>query len=60
MPAAMRTLCARFSRSGPRLGGLGLEALTAADVTAFVLASCPGKARGPVKLTVTAPIGTQA
>jgi integrase/recombinase XerD len=35
-------------------GGLELAGLTAADVTAFVLAACPGRAVGPAKLTVTA------
>lgn len=35
-------------------GGLELAGLTAADVTAFVLAACPGRAIGPAKLTVTA------
>jgi integrase/recombinase XerD len=37
-----------------RAGGLGLEDLTAAEVTAFVLAACPGRAKGSAKLTVTA------
>jgi site-specific recombinase XerC len=40
------------SRLGP--GGPGLEGLTAADVTAFVVASCPGMAKGSAKMTVTA------
>jgi site-specific recombinase XerD len=35
-------------------GGPGLQGLTAADVTAFVVASCPGKPKGSAKLTVTA------
>ncbi len=35
-------------------GGLGLERLTAAEVCAFVVARCPGQARGSAKLTVTA------
>jgi len=35
-------------------GGLCLERLTAADVTAFVVGRCPGQARGSAKLTVTA------
>lgn len=35
-------------------GGPGLEGLTAADVTAFVVVSCPGKPKGSAKLTVTA------
>jgi integrase/recombinase XerD len=34
-------------------GGPGLEGLTAADVTAFVVASCPGMAKGSAKMTVT-------
>ncbi len=33
---------------------LDLARLTAADVTAFVVARCPHQARGPAKLTVTA------
>jgi integrase/recombinase XerD len=35
-------------------GGLNLAALTAAEVTTFVLATCPGKPKGSAKLTVTA------
>jgi integrase/recombinase XerD len=35
-------------------GELDLERLTAGDVTAFVLATCPGKPKGSAKLTVTA------
>jgi site-specific recombinase XerD len=35
-------------------GGLCLGGLTAAEVTAFVLAACPGKPKGSAKLTVTA------
>jgi site-specific recombinase XerD len=35
-------------------GGLRLERLSAAEVTAFVVARCPGQARGSAKLTVTA------
>ena len=35
-------------------GGLALADLTAAEVTAFVLAACPGKPKGTAKLTVTA------
>jgi integrase/recombinase XerD len=35
-------------------GGLSLADLTAAEVTAFVLAACPGKPKGTAKLTVTA------
>ena len=34
-------------------GGPGLKGLTAADVTAFVVASCPGMAKGSAKMTVT-------
>jgi site-specific recombinase XerD len=39
------------ARLGP--GGPGLEGVTAADVTAFVVAFCPGKPKGSVKMTVT-------
>jgi site-specific recombinase XerD len=39
------------SRLGP--GGPGLEGLIAADVIAFVVASCPGMAKGSAKMTVT-------
>jgi site-specific recombinase XerD len=35
-------------------GGLRLGELTAAEVTAFVLATCPGMPKGSAKLTVTA------
>jgi integrase/recombinase XerD len=35
-------------------GGLRLGRLTAAEVAAFVVARCPGQARGSAKLTVTA------
>jgi site-specific recombinase XerD len=35
-------------------GGPGLEGLTVADVTAFVVASCPGMPKGSAKMTVTA------
>jgi integrase/recombinase XerD len=35
-------------------GRLSLQDLTAADVTAFVLAACPGRPKGTAKLTVTA------
>jgi hypothetical protein len=35
-------------------GLLSLQDLTAADVTAFVLAACPGRPKGTAKLTVTA------
>ena len=38
-------------RLGP--GGPGLEGLSAADVTAFVVASCPGMPKGSAKMTVT-------
>ena len=34
--------------------GLGLGRLTAAEVTGFVLATCPGMRKGSAKLTVTA------
>jgi len=34
--------------------GSGLERLAACDVTAFVLAECPGRSRGSAKLLVTA------
>lgn len=34
--------------------GIDLRGLTPADVTNFVLATCPGRARGSAKLTVTA------
>lgn len=34
--------------------GLDLAALTAADITAFIVARCPGQAHGSAKLTVTA------
>lgn len=34
--------------------GLDLAALTAADITAFIVARCPGQAPGSAKLTVTA------
>src|SRR5213078_3867836 len=37
-----------------RPGELNLRGLTAGDVTAFVLATCPGKPKGTAKLTVTA------
>ena len=39
------------ARLGP--GGAGLEGLSAADVTAFVVVSCPGMAKGSAKMTVT-------
>ena len=37
-----------------RGGGPGRETLTAAEVTAFVLAVCAGKPKGSARLTVTA------
>jgi site-specific recombinase XerD len=43
-----------FLAGRERAGGLDLASLTAAEVTAFVLASCPGKPKGTAKLTVTA------
>jgi integrase/recombinase XerD len=43
-----------FLASRGDAGGLGMEKLTAAEVTAFVLATCPGKPKGSAKLTVTA------
>ena len=43
-----------FLAGREKAGGLGLEDLTAGDVTAFVLATCPGKPKGSAKLTVTA------
>ncbi len=39
-------------KAGP--DGIHLGSLTSADVTSFVLATCPGQARGSAKLTVTA------
>ena len=53
-PAAMRILCGRSWPGGRRLAAFDLEDLTAAEVTAFVLATCPGKPKGSAKLTVTA------
>jgi integrase/recombinase XerD len=47
--AAVRPFLA--SRATP--DGLALEELTVADITAFVVARCPGQARGSAKLTVT-------
>jgi site-specific recombinase XerD len=35
-------------------GGIALASVTAAEVTAFVLATCPGMPKGSAKLTVTA------
>lgn len=43
-----------FLRGRMSNGGLDLERLSTADVTAFVVARCPHQARGPAKLTVTA------
>ncbi len=42
-----------FLAGRERAGGLDLAGLTAAEVTAFVLAACPGKPKGSAKLTVT-------
>ncbi len=43
-----------FLAGREKTGGLDLAGLTAAEVTAFVLATCPGKPKGSAKLTVTA------
>jgi integrase/recombinase XerD len=43
-----------FLAGRERAGGLGMETLRAAEVTAFVLAGCPGKPKGSAKLLVTA------
>jgi len=43
-----------FVAGRQRDGVLDLSGLTAAEVTAFVLATCPGKPKGSAKLTVTA------
>ena len=43
-----------FLAEREKAGGLDLARLTAAEVTAFVLAACPGRPRGSAKLTVTA------
>lgn len=43
-----------FLAKREQTGGLDLVTLTGAEVTAFVLDSCPGKAKGSAKLTVTA------
>jgi integrase/recombinase XerD len=43
-----------FLAGRERAGGLDLASLTAAEVTGFVLATCPGKPKGTAKLTVTA------
>jgi hypothetical protein len=43
-----------FAAGRERAGRLELAGLTAAEVTAFVLAACPGRPKGTAKLTVTA------
>ena len=43
-----------FLAGRERAGGLDLAGLTAGEVTAFVLATCPGRPKGSAKLTVTA------
>ena len=43
-----------FVAGREQAGGLDLGRLTAGEVTAFVLATCPGKPKGSAKLTVTA------
>ncbi|MCA1677655.1 MAG: site-specific integrase [Actinobacteria bacterium] len=43
-----------FLEAREAAGGLELEGLTATEVCAFVVARCPGQARGSAKLTVTA------
>ncbi len=43
-----------FLTGREQAGGLSLGELTAAEVTAFVLAMCPGMPKGSAKLTVTA------
>jgi site-specific recombinase XerD len=43
-----------FLAGRERAGELDLAGLTAGEVTAFVLATCPGKPKGSAKLTVTA------
>jgi len=43
-----------FLRGRLSASGLDLERLSMAEVTAFVVARCPGQARGPARLTVTA------
>ena len=48
------TACGRSSRAGLRGDALDLAGMTAADVTAFVLAACPGRAVGSAKLIVCA------
>lgn len=56
-PATARDYAAKaraFVAGRETAGGLDLAGLTAAEVTAFVLAACPGKPKGTAKLTVTA------
>jgi site-specific recombinase XerD len=56
-PATARDYAAKaraFVAGREMAGGLDLAGLTAAEVTAFVLAACPGKPKGTAKLTVTA------
>jgi integrase/recombinase XerD len=43
-----------FLEQREKAGGLGLHHLTAAEVTAFVLATCDARPKGSAKLTVTA------
>jgi integrase/recombinase XerD len=43
-----------FLAGRQKAGSLDLAGLTAAEVTAFVLATCPGRPKGSAKLTVTA------
>lgn len=43
-----------FAAARERAGELGLAGLTAAEVTGFVLATCPGLRKGTAKLVVTA------
>ena len=43
-----------FLRGRLTVSGLELERLSSAEVTAFVVRRCPGQARGPARLTVTA------
>jgi integrase/recombinase XerD len=43
-----------FLAGREKAGRLDLTVLTAAEVTGFVLATCPGKPKGSAKLTVTA------
>lgn len=56
-PATVRDYAAKaraFVAGQETAGGLDLAGLTAAEVTAFVVAACPGKPKGTAKLTVTA------